>query len=204
MLRKHLLPRKFSPIGEYPSRVYTGVVAFRLLSHASIEEYLETRASDIAVAASKAAALGHVSFSAACLVSFTEHNFGPPPETMEAPQDSQRKFWAEKIDIRARISRSTSSYIKYARMENHGIREKNVLRLLVPIGADCSSFDPILISELNSFGERRGIFAHSSAVTHVTSKPDPKDELDKVSNIVKLLRDVDKELDRVRSVNSVD
>ena len=84
-------------------------------------------------------------------------------------------------------------------MENHGIREKNLLRLLLPIGADFSAFDPILISELDSFGERRGTVAHSSAIFHVTSKPDPKDELEKVNNIVSLLRDVDRELDRIRA-----
>jgi hypothetical protein len=121
---------------------------------------------------------------------------------MDAPQDNQKKSWPERIDIKVRVQKSATSYIRHARIENHGIREKNLLRLLLPIGADLSSFDPILISELDGFGERRGVFAHSSAITHVTSRPDPKDELDKVNNIVDLLKDVDKELDRIMAINT--
>lgn len=45
-LRRHLLPAKFDPTGTYRDRVFTGVVAFRVLSHAAIEQYFEERSID--------------------------------------------------------------------------------------------------------------------------------------------------------------
>lgn len=199
MLQNHLLPEKFSDTGTYPEKIFTRVLAFRVLCHAVFEEYFETRVFEIATAASKAGDRGKFSFSAACLVSFTEHSFGLPPDTIIAPQDNLKKTWNERVDIKTRLSKCATSHIRHARIENHGIREKNLLRLLLPIGVDFSLLDPILIAELDSFGERRGVVAHTSAKNHVRSKPDPKDELEKVNVIVNLLLDVDQKLSRVKA-----
>lgn len=197
LLRRHLLPAKFSPTGDYKERVYTGVVAFRVLCHAEIEEYLENRVLEIAASAHSSSKNGDIALCAACFLSFSERNFGLPPETFQAPHEGQRKDWPERVDIKARVGRSITAFTKYVRTENHGIREKNLLRLLLPVGANFLTFDPLLISELDSFGQQRGAYAHKSVKNHVVSKPDPKEEYNKVKAIVGLLKDVDKELDRI-------
>lgn len=197
LLRRHLLPQRFDPTGNYRERAFTGVVSFRLLCHAAIEEYLESRVIMVAVKSSAAMKAGKMSHAAACLLSFSETHFGLPPDTLSAPQPTQSKVWPEKIDIKERSRLTSSSFVASVRSDNHGIRERNILRLLLPVGFDINKIDPVLLAELDSFGQSRGQFAHSSARAHIKNKPDPKTEYERVKKIVQLLQAVDVEIDHI-------
>src|SRR5690554_4327391 len=50
-LRRHLLPAKFSPTGEYSDRQLDRARGYRLLVHAEIESYLEDVAREVATKA---------------------------------------------------------------------------------------------------------------------------------------------------------
>lgn len=194
-LRRHLLPSKFNDEGIYKERVFTGVIAFRVLSHAAIEEYIESRVSEIAIsAASHCSATKIISDPAAHIASFNDKSYGVPPPTFNPLQPNQRKDWAEKIDLVSRVTQAAGSFVAFIKKDNHGIKEKNLTRLLLTVGLRHNDIDPVLISELDSFGEARGEVAHSSVAKHVRKKPNPKDELIRVKQIILLLKDLDTKL----------
>lgn len=196
LLRKHLLPSKFNELGDYRERVFTGVVAFKVLSHAAIEEYFEERAIEIARNAHIACRdRGKISWPATCLVAFCGTEMRTPPETLDAPQPSRRGTWAQEIDVREKIGLAASNYISRIKRENHGILEKNILSILLPIGISHSSIDRLFLSEIDSFGRSRGEYAHTSVAKHVTSRPNPKNEYDRVDQLVKMILQIDIELD---------
>lgn len=194
-LRRHLLPSKFNPEGNYRQKDFTGVIAFRVLCHAAFEEYLEERVIQIAVAADKACQQnGTVSWPATCLVAFSGLALGAPPDSLDAPQVTQVGDWPSKVDVKVRVKSCTSSFVRRVKVENHGVLERNVLSLLLPVGYSHSSINRLLLQELESFGRSRGEYAHRSASTHIQSRPNPEDELNKVTNILELLLEVDRDL----------
>ena len=198
MLRSHLLPEKFDPTGDYIERVFTGVISFRVLCHAAIEDYFERRAIEIAKkAARRCKDTGTVSHSAACLVSFCETHFGQPPATLKPPQNNQNAMWPERIDMKARVSKAAGNFINHLSQYNHGIREENLLKILIPIGYPHDRIDEFMISQLDNFGKLRGEFAHSSAASHITRKPNPEVELNRVNDITGLLTQVDIDFDEL-------
>lgn len=78
--------------------------------------------------------------------------------------------------------------------KNHGIKEKNLLKLLLPVGVEADSLDQTWLATMNSFGERRGEAAHRSTGSHrATQQVNPKDELKIVKS---LIRDGLKVIDR--------
>lgn len=197
-LRCHLLPARFDKNGLYRSRVFTGVIAFRVLSHAAIEDYIETRVAEIAIkAASHCSLTKKISEPAAHIASFTEKSYGVPPDTFNPPQKNQAKDWPERVDLVARVVGAASVFVNFVKRENHGIREKNLMRLLLSVGLRYSDIDPVLVAELDSFGEKRGEVAHSSTAKHARKNPNPEDELSRVNQLVALIKDLDDKLDRV-------
>jgi hypothetical protein len=67
--------------------------------------------------------------------------------------------------------------------DNNGVKERNVLRLLDPIGVPGSAFGSTLLPSLTSFGTARGEHAHYSRRA-VRTALDPLDEYNRVKNIV--------------------
>ncbi len=197
-LRRHLLPSKFDSSGQYRERVFTGVIAFRVLCHAAIEDYIEERVISIAVkAASHCKNTNKISEPAAHIASFGDEQFGLPPETLVPPQSNQQKDWPYEIDLVARICKLSGNFVGFVKRQNHGIREKNLLRLLITIGLRHDDIDPVLVSELDNFGKLRGEVAHSSTIKHIRTCPNPEDELNRVNNLVSLLRELDRKLDKL-------
>ena len=200
-LRKHLLPAKFDPTGTYKDRVFTGVVAFRVLCHAAIEQYFEERSIEIAKNAFKQyRSTGLVSLPALALLGFSGREHRLPPATIDAPDPSMRKGWPSVIDTKQRLNDCTRDYIHRVSVENHGIREKNLLAMLVPIGVDPKKIDRLFLSEIDNFGSLRGDYAHTSPTVHTVKRPDPKDALDKIVSLLNLIEPVDKELDAILSL----
>jgi hypothetical protein len=180
MLRDHLLPAEFDPLGEYTEKVFTDVVAFRVLCHAAIEDYFEERVVEIAQRAQLLSTNGdRVSRPATCLLAFSGLEMRSPPPSLDPDQPSKKKTWIDDIDVKRKIGNCITNFIRRIKTENHGIREKNLLSMLLPIGFDYSNIDKLMLSELDNYGRLRGEFAHSTLHKHVTKRPDPEDELKK-------------------------
>lgn len=192
-LRRILLPDPFDPTGTYPSEQLTRTFGFRLLCHAEIESYLEERAEEIAKAALHAwVQTGSVSRVLVSLVCFSGLQSELPPGSLNPPQPSQRKTWPSKLELDERVREGVTAFVRDIR-NNHGIKEENLLRLLVPIGTPVATLDPAFLADCNSFGAARGETAHLSA-SRVSTVPDPKTEYETVLRLVAGLRGVDAEL----------
>ena len=157
-LRGCLLPAEFDPTGTYEDQhgVSTRALAYRVLAHAEIESFFEDRALEPVSRAQLAWETNrHVSHVALCLVGFSGKEMAPPPHTLEAPTDNKRKAWAALIDIGQRLLPIISTFHYQVRSENHGIKERNLLSMLLPIGVDHGKIDPAFLADMDSFGALR-------------------------------------------------
>lgn len=198
-LKRHLLPEQFEPTGMYEDQenVTIKALSFRVLVHAEIEAYFEERAIGIAKSAWEAwKANRKVSVTALCLLGFSGQDMKIPPKTFQAPNENQNKTWGELLDIEHRLSRAVQNYIKTALHENHGIREHNILSLLLPIGFDHAKLDAVAITSLNEFGKSRGEAAHQS-FARVKQAVNPEDEYKTVRQLLSNLQLIDAEFDQL-------
>ena len=189
-LRNHFLPRKFDPTGTYSERQIDRARAFRLLAHAEVEWYLE---EVVLETANKAFDVwqqrGLITEPLIAMVAYIGTNLEDVPQTK--PSGASR-------DLDSRIEKCKNYFNTYAKSRNHGITERNLLRLLLPIGINESEIDSTWLSTTSSFGQSRGETAHSS--NHVYHPPDPKNEFDIVTQILRGLVHIDLKLLRFRSV----
>ena len=189
-LRNHFLPGRFDLTGSYSERQFDRARAFRLLAHAEIESYLELVSFETANKAYDAwQARGIITEPLISLVAYTETPLGKVPEAR--PGTGQ-------ADLQTRIEKSKNSLNRYSKDRNNGMRERNILRLLLPVGIREADIDPTWLSTIDSFGKDRGETAHHS--NRVSHPPDPKNEFDKVTQIVNGLTDIDRKLLAFRSV----
>lgn len=199
-LRRLLLPSKFDPTGTYkdPLRVTTRTFSFRVLAHAEVETYLEDRALEVATTALDAWETNRfVSVATFHLIGFSGRPVERPPETLFATEQNKIKDWPSKTSIDDRFSKCVSDFHKRVKLENHGVKEKNIMEMFVPIGFDMSKCDTLFLQTMSTFGESRGAVAHTSGKSHVQKAADPKDEYDVLLNIIKALVPIDREFDRL-------
>lgn len=183
-MRVRSLPAKFNPTGTYTDRIFDRTRGFRLLAHAEIEACLE----DLGVATVNAAYSawsqdGRARTTLVALMTFSDRT------GKGAPTELQRKGGG---DLRQRLLEVRNDYVRWARIENHGIREKNVLRLLLPAGIREHDIDPAWLSTIDTFGSNRGATAHGAG--RPQTPPDPAQELETVKAIVNGLIPLDQHL----------
>ncbi len=199
-LRKLLLPHRFDPTGSYAhaSRVRAKTLSFRILAHAEVESYFEDRVVEIAKTALKEwKQSGYVSRVTLHLVGFSGREMGLPPETLQAPNLNKKKNWDEAINVSSRLENSVKDYVYKVTKQNHGIKEQNIMAMLLPVGFPPDRCDQLLITNLSQFGEDRGLIAHSSGNTYVRQSVDPKDEYVRLEALLKDLMPVDDELTKL-------
>ncbi|MDI9240773.1 hypothetical protein QLQ15_17860 [Lysobacter sp. LF1] len=197
-LRSHLLPEAFDPTGLYeqPDAISTRALGYRVLAHAEIETYFEDRALEVANLAREAwERTRFASRVALCLTSFSGKEMRSPPDTLQAPSDNKKKTWPELIDINVRLTPIWAAFHHFVRSDNNGVKEKNLLALLLPIGIDHGKLDPNLLADLDSFGALRGAAAHSSSRTGVRQALNPADELRRVESLLVGIEPLDAEID---------
>ena len=114
------------------------------------------------------------------MVAYVDKNLGTVPERY-SPRGQR--------DLVARVKDCLDKFNSYAKAENNGIRERDILRLLLPVGITTQDIDPTWLATTSSFGRARGDTAHRS--NQVDRPPDPKSELDTVTQIVEGLLDID-------------
>lgn len=191
-LRRGLLPKKFKISGDYPPEIFTRTAAYRVLAHAEIESYLEDRAYETALSAirewEQKQKLSKILLG---LLAFSGQKMEEPPDSLSPDQSSQASIWDGKIRMSNKITSAMNAFT-YAVINNHGIKEKNVLRLLLPIGIEAEELDPLLLTDLNSFAKLRGEAAHLSAAKYrAKQQMNPKDELRTVMSLVDRLIEID-------------
>lgn len=191
-LRRDLLPRRFNPSGRYSREAITKTIAYRVLVHAEIEDYLEDRAWGIAQKAVRMwKRKNTTSKTLLALIAFSGRLMEKPPKTMHPEQPSQVGQWDERVKISKKIDLAMNDFYRVIE-GNHGIKEENIVNLLLSIGAECEDLDPVLVADLNSFGESRGLVAHKAYQTYSTTQQiDPKEEMKKVKLLIENLISID-------------
>jgi hypothetical protein len=200
ILRTHLLPDPFEETGLYndEEKVATTALAYRVLAHAEIEAYFEDRALETVNRARIAwKDHSHISRVSLCLMAFSGRTMALPPEALEPPGENSRKAWPELLDIGKRLNAVITAFNTYVRTENHGIKEKNLLSLLLPIGIDHSSLNSGFLADIESFGSMRGHAAHTSSRAAVRRAVDPREELNRVESLLGGIADIDTLLDEL-------
>ncbi len=189
-LKKQFLP-KISPEGLYTDKQLTKTLAYRMLAHAEIEAYLEDRVWQVAINAKKdwdnTEKTGRTLIS---LIAFCGQMMEAPPSTL-TPAKGSRNVSPEKIKVSKKIDLAINCFQKII-AQNHGLKEANILALLLPIGIDSDDLDSAWLATMNTFGEQRGLVAHSSAISYRTVQPpDPATELNRIQQITQGLLDID-------------
>lgn len=191
MLQKHFLPAKFSSTGVYSAGAISKTRAYRLFAHAEFEHYFEERSLEVASCSFKKWELKRVaSKTLLSLVLYSGRDMPLPPASLKSPQPSGQANHDELLDLMKRVKKAYSAFQNIVR-NNNGIKEVDILRLLLPIGVDYKDLDPIWIATINSFGKARGEFAHTSMAMAINNPPDPKDEFTKVCYILDEVKRLD-------------
>jgi hypothetical protein len=163
--------------GNYSCKEQDNLRAFLLLVHAEMESYFEEVAENKAKNAFKAwknnrtksnVLLSLVSF---CKVENSDHS------------------------LEKNINASLTAYIKKLK-KNHGIKEKNLLDILLPVGIEYNNLDTTWLSTMTSFGSNRGEVAHSTA--KVQQPLDPVTLKNTVNLILSEIQKIDQQLKVIR------
>lgn len=171
-----------SATGAYSEAEYDMVRAYRLLAHAEIEAYVEDAALASATEATQAwIRTGKPQFCTVHLMLFDDHE-----NLSQSWTSSNYQFRVQKLLDRYRES------IK----NNHGIKARNILKMLLPLGIRERELSPTWLATMNSFGQERGEVAHSAMA--VQTPPDPVTEKTRVHQILKDLTVVDRKLTSAR------
>jgi hypothetical protein len=178
---KTLLPPS-NPTGNYTPQEFDVVRAFQLLAHAEFEAYLEDVACTVVDTALKGwladkrprLALGH-------LILHVDFRHVSPTWYAKSEKD--------------RIAAAKDRFINFALHSNHGIRERNVLALLLPLGLRLANIRPVWLATIDSFGGVRGQTAHTAK--SVQTPPDRDSQEQIVDQILAGLKDLDVKLARL-------
>lgn len=194
-LRRNLLPGKFSPTGSYSERQLDRARGYRLLAHAEIEAFIE----DITLATAKGCVASWVktkraSHALLCLIAHYHSGFDDDEEGLQPkfPETSRPKT---KDAIQEIVQIALKQYITI-HDNNHGVREKNIKRLLLPVGVKKEDIDPTWLTNIDEFGKQRGELAHKTIKVH--QEIDPKGELNTISDLLVGLDAIDKAVRSIR------
>jgi hypothetical protein len=184
-LDQHLLPAT-KPNLDYTAEESDLVRSYLVLSHAEIEACLEDLARNVLVKAKERwKSAGRARSALVAVMAYHEGNLGQPAKKLLT---SSAQKPALTLDQRIKVA--CDAYDDYARKDNHGVREKNLLRLLLPVGVREEDLDLSWVAEMDSFGIQRGRVAHGEAKS-VNVQIDPDVARGQVEAIVQGLRDLD-------------
>ncbi len=185
-LERDLLPAK-RPTGNYSQHECDRIRAYSLLVHAEIEYWLESAVIKIADGVlTKWRDDRKPRTCLAALIAFRDDEETGAwkrvtglPESIASPKGPS----AELLD---RIEYMKDRFCQRVKLKNHGIREKNILGLLLPVGVRPRDIDPAWLGTIDGFGSRRGVTAHTAS--RAQQPPDRDDELRDVNTILSGLR----------------
>ena len=175
-LEAHLLPAAFSLTGRYSARQKDHTKAFVLLVHAELESYFEDRARTLVTNAE---------------ARYQSKGICTPVLSRLLLYHNAVKEELGPVSPNA-VSKAINYYLDHLG-KNHGIKEKNLLTIFLPLGIGHAQLDAQLVAACNQLAQKRGQFAHASFKTH--QQVDPKTERDNIRlNILPELKSLEKRL----------
>lgn len=189
-LRSALLPAVFEPTGSYPDpdRVHLQTASFVMLAHAEMEAFIEEVALGLfqeAWAAWNQSGVPTKVIVGLLAFSGREHELPPSSTSGNASGDCNQ------------CVQKAQAIWRHAHASNNGLKETNLLRLVLPLGIPLAAIDSTLISDLTSFGTKRGAVAHASALK-VKVRHDPKTEYERAKQLAVDLEKLDRILSAAR------
>ena len=199
-LRTNFLPENFDPAGDYNSKKIALATAYRVLAHAEIESYLEDRALEIVQNAlalwsseqrqTTVTLLYLFAFTKVSMSSKQEERLNTIPDNTTVNEESRIIEEMLQDDFNRKLGKVFNSFKKQIK-DNHGVRKRNILSLLLPTGINSNEIDVNWLEEIDNFGKKRGNFAHQSASRYTTiNPPNPKDELKLINRLVHGVNDI--------------
>ncbi|PKO16813.1 MAG: hypothetical protein CVU39_06240 [Chloroflexi bacterium HGW-Chloroflexi-10] len=182
LITKTVISKPTTETSQYRLRSY------RILCHAEIEYCIENIVLDkIVIEKSKWLTLGVIPKCIANLLAYSS--------MLKLPQlPSRLGEISTANDVSYRVGRVISTFETNVK-RNNGIKEINIIPLLIPIGIDYTKLNQTLLNNLSSFGISRGATAHnSSKVQHLIN---PSDEIRMVQQIIQELQIVDDLIDGI-------
>jgi hypothetical protein len=163
--------------GNYTKKEKDDVRAYLLLVHAELEAYFEEISEEKAKTAFRKWKGNRVKSNILIsLVSFYEN-----------------KIVERNIELR--VNMALTHFIRCLR-QNHGIKEENVLSMLLPIGLEHSDIDTAWLNTITSFATSRGEIAHTAA--KVQQPIDPATLKFTVEKILEEVRVIDEKIRRIK------
>jgi hypothetical protein len=189
-LRVRFLPKTFSPTGTYTERQLDHARGYRLLVHAEIEAYLEERAQKLINESVKD--FDQHKEAQNILMNLLSFHLNQQQVSM---QQLKAIYATNAQHCKVALKKAQSAY-NHVVATNNGIREDNVLKILLPLGLDTTKIDSAWLSTLDTFGKNRGEVAHKSIKTHQLINPE--DEYNTAVSLLKGLKDLDDELSKLQ------
>lgn len=184
-LRHFMLPSQFVATGLYSDRVHQRAAAFRLLTHAEFESYVEDLVTSHVTARLDAWNTNRrPSITLAALLAYDEVAGKPPTSLIAPPQKPAKPF-------RQRLEDAANHFNRQVRVYNHGVRELNLLSMLLPIGLEIDEVDTTWLASLDSWARERGDFAHKSS-GKIGTRLDPAKEYAQVKLLMAGFKDLDR------------
>lgn len=183
------LRRQFIVVRQPP--VYSGAEhnrarAFVVLSHAALEDYLEGIALEVvdsSLRAFKADQSPRTSLLALL--------------TYAADAEPANAFAGGQWGIRGHLQDSRQALRQWTE-RNNGLKAKDVLRLLLPVGIKESDLGATWLQHMDDLGELRGRVAHKANLPGAQAPLDPHDALEAVARVLPNLCRVDAKLCALR------
>jgi hypothetical protein len=179
-LESHFLPAVFSLTGRYSPQQHDYTRAFLLLVHAELESYFEDRARNLVTLAQ---------------AQYQRKGVCTPVLSRLIVYHQATKDELGPVSMIA-VGKAMNYYLDHLD-KNHGIKEKNLLTIFLPLGIGHADLDAQLVTACNQLAQKRGQFAHASFKTH--QQVDPKTERDNIrKNILPELKNLETQLKKLR------
>ncbi len=165
-IERRLLPKP-DPLGVYTDSQYDRVRSYLVLAHAEVEACVEDLAWDVVDRVyTRYRTTGRIRVPLLALMAYYQGTIPPVQGSFLQPPKQPPP------DLKARIAKVCADYRSRVQT-NHGIKETNLIKLLIPIGVQDSNFPVGWLADMNTFGSDRGEVAHKAAIGSVRQPPDP-------------------------------
>lgn len=154
--------------------------AFKLLVHAEIESYIEYVVLEV--------------WNKCNTAWTTKKKVIAPLEFLIMYTASRFEANDQQLTKENRITQILTSF-KTLIASNNGIKKKNILQLVIPLGIDYLSIDETWLTTIDSYGSSRGYVAHNSFSVH--QQLDRNDELNNLDLVLKGIKKIDIKLQKM-------
>jgi hypothetical protein len=104
--------------------------------------------------------------------------------------------WSDVLNPAREIVEVSFQSYRRTIQDNHGVKRRNLEKLLFPLGLLETQLDGTWLAQMDSFGSDRGGFAHSSV--RAQQPPDPLTQLSAVELLLQGLFELDRTLGQLR------